>query len=88
LSDRFFLYDETVNTRTRFVSWASDTNRFDIAILFSDRHFGKFFVMDVQTGRFSIIGPDNLEDEGYIQHAFNLDKEAGEDLRTFLLELY
>ncbi|MFE8696678.1 DUF3055 domain-containing protein [Cytobacillus sp. FJAT-53684] len=87
MTDRFFLYDEIVNTRTRFVSFVGENQRFDLAIIQSDRYYGKQIVLDIQGSRFAIIGPDDLEEEGYLEYAFNLSEEDAEELRSFLLEL-
>ena len=41
MKERFFLYDDTEDTKTRFVSFVGDNQRFDLAIVKTDRHFGK-----------------------------------------------
>ena len=38
MSERFFLYDDTVETKTRFVSFMGDNQRFDLAVIQSDRY--------------------------------------------------
>lgn len=87
MSDRFFLYDDTVNTKTRFVSFMGENARFDLAIVLSDRYYGKHIVLDIQGNRFAIIGPDDLKEEGYLEYAFQLNEEDAEELRSFLYEL-
>ena len=87
MKERFFLYDDTEDTKTRFVSFVGDNQRFDLAIVQSDRHFGKHLVLDMQGSRFAIIGEDDLKEEGYIEYAFQLNEEDAEELRSFLLEL-
>jgi Protein of unknown function (DUF3055) len=87
MKERFFLYDDTEDTKTRFVSFVGDNQRFDLAIVKSDRHFGKSLVLDLQGNRFAIIGEDDLKEEGYIEYAFQLNEEDAEELRSFLLEL-
>ena len=57
-----FLYDDVEDTKTRFVSFAGQKLRYDLAILQSGRFFGKVLVMDIQFGRFAIIGPDDVEE--------------------------
>ena len=39
--ERFFLYDDVEDTKTRFVSFTGKTIRYDLAILQSSRFFGK-----------------------------------------------
>ncbi|MCM3440033.1 DUF3055 domain-containing protein [Metabacillus halosaccharovorans] len=87
MSERFFLYDDTVETKTRFVSFMGDNQRFDLAIIQSDRYYGKQLVLDIQSNRFAIIGEDDLKEPGYIEHAFNLNDENAEELRDFLFEI-
>lgn len=87
MKERFFLYDDTENTKTRFVSFVGDNQRFDLAIVQTDRHYGKHLVLDLQSNRFAIIGEDDLKEEGYLEYAYNLNEEDAEELRSFLLEL-
>ncbi|MBY0145811.1 DUF3055 domain-containing protein [Neobacillus niacini] len=87
MKERFFLYDDTEDTKTRFVSFVGDNQRFDLAIVQSDRHFGKHLVLDMQGSRFAIIGEDDLKEEGYLEYAYQLNEEDAEELRSFLLEL-
>jgi hypothetical protein len=87
MKERFFLYDDTEDTKTRFVSFVGDNQRFDLAIVKTDRHFGKSLVLDIQGNRFAIIGEDDLKEEGYLEYAFQLNEEDAEELRSFLLEL-
>lgn len=87
MAERFFLYDDIVDTRTRFVSFTGENNRFDLAIIQSDRYYGKVIVLNIQGGRFAIIGRDDLEEEGYIEHAFQMSEEDAAELSDFLSEL-
>jgi hypothetical protein len=86
MTEPFFLYDDTEETRTRFISFVGN-QRFDLAIVKSDRYYGKQLVLDLQGSRFAIIGPDDLEEEGYIEHAFQLNEEDAEELKSFLAEI-
>jgi hypothetical protein len=87
MGERFFLYDDTVETKTRFISFMGDTQRFDLAIIKSDRYYGKSLVLDIQSNRFAIIGTDDLNEPGYIEHAYNLSEEEAEELKSFLFEV-
>ncbi|WP_019156176.1 DUF3055 domain-containing protein [Robertmurraya massiliosenegalensis] len=87
MSERFYLYNDLIDTKTRFVSFMGENNRFDLAILQSDRHYGKQIVLDMQGSRFAIIGPDDLKEEGYLEYAFQLSEEDAEELRQFLYEI-
>ncbi|MGE8037387.1 DUF3055 domain-containing protein [Lysinibacillus sp. NPDC093692] len=85
--ERFFLYDDVEDTKTRFVSFAGEKLRYDLAILQSGRFFGKVLVMDIQFGRFAIIGPDDVEEPGYLEHVYNRTEEDTVELREYLREL-
>lgn len=87
MPERFYLYDDTVETKTRFVSFMGENNRFDLAIVKSDRYYGKHLVLNILSSRFAIIGEDDLKEPGYIEHAFDLDEEDAEELRDFLYEM-
>jgi hypothetical protein len=87
MANRFFLYDEKVETKTRFVSFVGENQRFDLAIVQTDRYYGKQLVLDLQGSRFAIIGPDDLEEEGYLEHVFQFSSEEAAELRSFLHEI-
>lgn len=84
LDDFMYLYDDNIETRTRFVGFMGNTIRFDIAILHTDRFYGKIMVLDLQSNKFAIIGHDDLKEPGYLEFAFGLNEEAAEELKTFL----
>lgn len=85
--ERFFLYDDTFDTKTRFVSFAGKNERFDLAIVQTDRFYGKVLVLDLQSNRYAIIGSDDLQEPGYIEHAYNINEEEANELRNFLHEI-
>ncbi|OCA87609.1 cytosolic protein [Bacillus sp. FJAT-27225] len=87
MAERFFLYDDVEQARTRFVSFVGENNRFDLALIQTDRHFGKTLVLDMQGNRFAIIGDDDLKEEGYLEYAFQLSEEDAEELCSFLAEV-
>ncbi|AYC29969.1 DUF3055 domain-containing protein [Paenisporosarcina cavernae] len=85
--ERFFLYDDVEDTKTRFVCFTGESQRYDLAIMQSSRFFGKVLVMDIQFGRFGIIGPDDVEEEGYLEQVYNRSEEEASELREYLREL-
>lgn len=85
--ERFYLYDDVEDTKTRFVSFTGESQRYDLAILQSSRFFGKVLVMDIQYNRFAILGSDDLDEEGYLEHVYNRTEEEAAELREFLNEL-
>lgn len=82
--DYTFLYDTTETTSTRFVCFFANTCRFDFAITTTDRFYGKKLVIDLQSGRTAIIGPDDLAEEGYLEHVYQLKEDEAAELREFL----
>lgn len=87
MEDRFYLYDDTVDTKTRFISFMGENSRIDLALTRTDRFYGKTLVLDLLGNRFAIIGPDDLEEEGYLEHAFSLSAEEALDWKNFLTEV-
>ncbi|PEL12035.1 DUF3055 domain-containing protein [Bacillus sp. AFS017336] len=87
MSDRFFLYDDTTQAKTRFVSYMGEEQRHDLALIYSDRHYGKVIVLDMLSNRFAIIGQDDLKEEGYLEFAFGISEEKAADLLDFLNEI-
>ena len=82
-----YLYDHTEQTSTRFVCFVGQTRRFDLAITTTNRFFGKMLVMDIQSGRTAILGPDDIDEEGYIGYVFNLNDEEAAEMEQFLVQV-
>ncbi|AZV45070.1 DUF3055 domain-containing protein [Peribacillus asahii] len=87
MGERFYLYNDLIDTKTRFVSFMGEESRFDLAITMTDRFYGKKLVLNLQSNRFAIIGHDDLEEEGYLEQAFQLTEEEAAELRGFLTEV-
>ncbi|MCI3919602.1 DUF3055 domain-containing protein [Paenibacillus sp. TRM 82003] len=80
-----FLSDSTEQTSTRFITMITPKlNRFDLAITTTNRFYGKKLVIDMQSGISAIIGPDDLEEEGYLEYRYKLTEEQAEELHDFL----
>ncbi|MGM9925073.1 MAG: DUF3055 domain-containing protein [Bacillus sp. (in: firmicutes)] len=86
MEERFYLYDDREQTTTRFVSFVGESERFDLAITSSERFYGKHLVLNMQSNRFAIIGPDDLEEDGYLEHVYQLTPGQAEELKSFLSE--
>lgn len=84
MSETIFMYDETEDTRTRFIGFIGETKRFDLSLTTSNHFFGKTLVHDIQNGRSAIIGTDDLKEEGYLEHAYQLNEEEATELLSFL----
>ena len=63
-----FLADSVEQTTTRYVTMISPKlNRFDLAIMETNRFYGKKLIIDMQSGMSAVVGPDDLEEEGFLQ---------------------
>lgn len=87
LGERFFLYDDFEDTKTRYVSFVGDVTRYDLAIMRSDRFYGKFLVINLLSDRYALIGLDDLGEPGYLEDAYQLNTEEAAELRSFLYEI-
>ncbi|GAA0384240.1 DUF3055 domain-containing protein [Paenibacillus motobuensis] len=86
--DLDFLSDSTESTSTRFVTFIGHSlKRFDLAVTTTNRFYGKKLVTDLQNGRTAILGTDDLEEEGYLEHLFSLEEQEGEEMRSFLYQV-
>ena len=80
-----FMSDTTEETTTRFVTFITPSlKRFDLAVTTTNRFYGTKLVTDLQNGVTAIIGPDDLEEEGYLAHVFKLTDEEAAELEQFL----
>lgn len=80
------LYDETEHTSTRFVGYAGQHGRYDLAITTTDHFYGKKLVFIIQSGRTAIMNDDDAGNLPYVMDIFNVQDEAeGQELSEFLL---
>ena len=82
----FYLYDDTEDTNTRFVSFVGEENRYDLAIIQATRFFGKSLVLNMQTNKFGIFGTDDLNEEGFTAYALGLSETEAVEVESFLRE--
>jgi Protein of unknown function (DUF3055) len=87
MSEPMYLYDEVEDTQTRYVSFVDDIARFDLALITTERFFGKTLVLNLQSNRFAIIGQDDLEEPGYLEQVYGISPEEAERLKRFLLSV-
>jgi len=85
MKDFDFLSDSTEQTTTRFVTFVTPSlKRFDLAILSTNRFYGKMLVTDMMFGRSAVLGPDDLEEEGVLESVFRINEEEAVELAQFL----
>ncbi|GMA49200.1 hypothetical protein GCM10025857_05570 [Alicyclobacillus contaminans] len=82
----FILYDATESTTTRFVGYAGEGARFDLAITQTDHFYGKRLVYLIQSGKTAILDAEEASDIDYVQRVFGLTNTAeAEELSAFLV---
>ncbi|SFS50181.1 DUF3055 domain-containing protein [Paenibacillus sp. BC26] len=85
LPDYDFMSDTTEQTTTRFVTFITpNLKRFDLAIMTTNRFYGKKLITDLMSGRTAIVGQDDLDEEGYLEFTYKLTEEEAADLKQFL----
>ncbi|MFD0677828.1 MULTISPECIES: DUF3055 domain-containing protein [unclassified Paenibacillus] len=83
-----YLYDTNEETTTRFVCFVGTSlHRFDLAITNTNRFYGKKLITDLQSGKTAVIGPDDLQEEGYLEHVFKISEEEAGELTEFLSQI-
>lgn len=85
MSEVFMLYDETEQGTTRFVGFATDHARYDLAIVTTAHFYGKKLVVAIQSGRSAILNDDDAQNAHYIMDVFGISNEhEAEELSEFL----
>ncbi len=87
MTERFYLYNDLEESKTRFVSFMGEHQRYDLAIVQTDRYYGKHLVLNLLGNHFAILGRDDLDEPGYIESVYKLSKEEADELREFLYEI-
>jgi hypothetical protein len=86
MDNSFILYDETEPTSTRFIGYAGEHGRYDIAITTTNHFYGKKLVCDIQNGRTAIMNEADASNVAYVMQVFNItDEEAARELSNLLL---
>lgn len=79
------LYEDKENVNIKYFSFIGKSNtRFDLAIINTERFFGKILVINILSGKTIILGKDDLEEPAYLEYEFNISEEEAEDLHEFL----
>lgn len=86
MDQSFVLYDEIESTSTRFVGYAGNHARFDLAITTTSHFYGKKLVCDIQSGRTAIMNDADAANIPYVMHAFQIqDENEAREFSEFLL---
>jgi len=79
------LYEESEQSKVEFFGYATEQARYDFAIVYTNRFFGKPLVVCMQTGRSSLLSADDLANTDHLQRVFSLPSgEEAEDLAVIL----
>jgi hypothetical protein len=79
------LYDVTEDTKVSFTGFASESARYDFAVVYTDSFFGKPLVICMQTGKAALLCENDLENLDYLQHVFSVPSpKQAEELSLFL----
>ncbi len=86
MDNNFILYDETEPTSTRYIGYAGEHGRYDLAITTTGHFYGKKLVCDIQNGRTAIMNDADASNLAYVMQVFNIsDEEAAREFSDFLL---
>jgi hypothetical protein len=79
------LYDVTEQAQVNFIGYASEKERFDLAIMYTDNFFGKPLVICMQTGKSAVLSADDLDHVEQLQKSFSIKcREQAESFRACL----
>jgi hypothetical protein len=81
------LYDEHENVKVRFIGFATDEARYDFGIVYTNMFFGKPLVVCMQTGRSTLLDPQDIKDTEHLQKVFKINcKKQAAELSEFFSE--
>lgn len=86
------LYDETERPKVDFVGYATENERFDLAIIHTNHFFGKPLVVCLQSGKSTLLDLQDLHFVDYLKTTFSFKSdvdatEVAEFLKTRLTAL-
>ena len=82
------LYDQSELSQVRFIGFHSDSARYDFGIIYTNSFFGKPLVVDMQTGRSTLLSACDAGNTVWIKRAFQIhNDEDAESLAQFFEDL-
>lgn len=79
-----YLYDQSENLLSRFVTFATEHNRYDLAFFYSQHFDGKSIVMSLQNMRAALISSDDLSHENSWVQSLEVRAEDVDIVSSFL----
>lgn len=88
MADKYkVLIDETVQQNVRYLSFMGNFQRYDFAIM-DDRESDNKIVIDLRKNRFAVLGKEDLNEEGGIEHTFHVTEMEADELRGFFKGIF
>jgi len=88
MSEMITLFEDEETSKIKYISFIGESNyRFDLAIIQTDRFFGKKLIINIQSGRTGIVGPDDLEEPGFLEGTYRLKEEEAQELYQYLVQV-
>lgn len=84
---KHYLYDDNETPNARYIGFAGDYGRYDLAIIQTSKFFGKSLVLNMQNNTFAIVGTDDLEELDYIENALVFSNDQANEVKEFLDEV-
>jgi hypothetical protein len=82
------LYDQSENVNVQFVGFTTEDKRYDFGIVYTNKFFGKPLVICMQTGRSTLLGPEEVNNVEHIKLVFRIQTLAeAEELALNLKEM-
>ncbi|GAA0430849.1 MAG: SAV0927 family protein [Bacillota bacterium] len=79
--------DETVTKEVRYISFMGKLQRYDFAFLKNDDDPSKTTIINLRKNRFTVVGKEDLNDPGKIEHIFHETAMEADEIRNFLHEV-
>ncbi|GIP32860.1 DUF3055 domain-containing protein [Paenibacillus sp. J2TS4] len=80
------LYEEVERATVHFIGYASETTRYDFAIVYTEHFFGKPLVLCMQTGKSTLLCLDDVNNLEHLQTHFGVKLDEAEELSSFFHE--
>lgn len=79
------LYEVSERTQVSFLGYATESSRYDFAIVYTDSFFGKPLVVCMQTGKSALLCENDLGNLDYLQQVYSISSlEEAEEFSRFL----
>ncbi|WP_158634001.1 SAV0927 family protein [Radiobacillus deserti] len=82
-----FLEDKHIQIPARKVSFKGKYYRYDLLVVEEKEEDGNRIVLDLNGNRFTHMKLEDVEKEGFLEHALQLTEIEAEDIKPFLREI-